>query len=63
MFDFHSHKWMYDGPSLASRLVAAGFAEVSNKGYLDSRIQGVGEVEQSIRVENGAGVVAEGVRP
>ena len=63
MFDFHSHKWMYDGPSLASRLVAAGFAEVANKGYLDSRIKGVGEVEQAIRVENGAGVVAEGVRP
>ena len=63
MFDFHSHKWMYDGPSLSARLIAAGFIEVSNKGYLDSRIPGVGEVEQAIRVQHGAGVVAEGVRP
>lgn len=59
---FHQHKWMYDEVSLAKRLAEAGFAEVSRRGFLESRILGIAEVEQKSRVEDG-GLAVEGVKP
>jgi SAM-dependent methyltransferase len=61
--DFHHHKWMYDSDSLAHYLEEAGFAGVSEKGYLQSEIPGIEEVEQASRVLDGAGVCVEGRKP
>lgn len=61
--DFHSHKWMYDAQSLASRLREAGFADVQQRDFLDSRIAGIEEVEAAGRVLDGAGVCVEGIKP
>jgi SAM-dependent methyltransferase len=62
MFDFHSHKWMYDGESMAARFVEAGFRDVQRMDYGVSRIEGILDVEREIRVKDGAGVVVEGVK-
>jgi predicted SAM-dependent methyltransferase len=62
MFDFHSHKWMYDGESMSARLTEAGFRDVKRMGFGESRIEGILEVEHESRVNNGAGVVVEGVK-
>lgn len=61
--DFHSHKWMYDAESLTARLEAAGFADVEERGYLDSRIEGIEEVELRTRVIDECGICLEGVKP
>jgi predicted SAM-dependent methyltransferase len=61
--DFHSHKWMYDADSLAALMRTAGLAEVSERGFRDSRIPGIDEVEQPTRVLDGEGICVEGVRP
>jgi predicted SAM-dependent methyltransferase len=58
--DFHSHKYMYDAESLARYLTNAGFREVQEKGYCESDIPGICEVEREDRVLNGAGVCLEG---
>lgn len=60
--DFHHHKWMYDSELLVQSMEAAGFVEVRERGYLDSDISGIEEVEQATRVLNGAGVCVEGKR-
>jgi hypothetical protein len=57
--DFHHHKWMYDADSLAHYLQEAGFTAVSERGYLQSEIPGIEEVEESERVLNGAGICVE----
>jgi len=62
MFDFHSHKWMYDSESMTARFTEAGFAEVRRMGFGESRIDGILDVEREIRVSDGAGVVIEGLR-
>lgn len=62
MFDFHSHKWMYDGESMGARLTQAGFRDVRRMGYAESRIEGILEVEREGRVVGGAGLVVEGVK-
>lgn len=62
MFDFHSHKWMYDGASMTQRFIDAGFKDVRVMGYGESRIDGILDVEREIRVKDGAGVVVEGVK-
>ena len=62
MYDFHSHKWMYDAASLTAMLRRAGFSDVTNPGVFESRIAEIREVEQESRVVDGAGVVAEGVK-
>lgn len=62
MYDFHSHKWMYDAASLAAMLRRAGFKDITNPGAFESRIAEIREVEQENRVVDGAGVVAEGVK-
>jgi ubiquinone/menaquinone biosynthesis C-methylase UbiE len=61
--DFHSHKWMYNAESLAATLKRAGFVDITNPGFAHSRISNIAGIEQSSRVEHGAGVVAEGVKP
>ena len=61
--DFHHHKWMYDSDSLVHYLKDAGFAPVSEKGYLQSEIPGIEEVEEASRVLDGAGVCVEGKKP
>lgn len=58
--DFHSHKWMYDADSLIFCMEQAGFVEVAEKGFLESDIAGIAEVEDEGRVLGGAGVCVEG---
>ncbi len=61
--DLHSHKWMYDGESLAHHMRAAGFIDVAERPLHDSRIPGVEAVESPTRVLDGRGVCVEGVKP
>ena len=58
--DFHHHKWMYDSDSLVHYMDEAGFTSVSEKGYLQSDIPDIEEVEEADRVLNGAGICVEG---
>lgn len=62
MFDFHSHKWMYDEESMKARFAEAGFRDIKRMGFGESRIDGILDVERELRVNNGAGVVIEGVK-
>jgi predicted SAM-dependent methyltransferase len=62
LFDFHSHKWMYDAASLARRLAQAGFHDVRERACHDSAIQGIEKVERPDRVTNHRGVCLEGVK-
>jgi predicted SAM-dependent methyltransferase len=61
--DFHTHKWMYDGPSLVKVMTEAGLTEVRERGFRDSGIPHIDKVEAPGRVLNGAGVAAEGIKP
>jgi hypothetical protein len=61
--DFHSHKWMYDASSLIGHFEEAGFIEIRECGFLESRIEGIEEVEQAERALNGAGICVEGIKP
>jgi SAM-dependent methyltransferase len=61
--DFHHHKWMYDSDSLIRCMESAGFATVREKGYLQSDIPGIEEVEEKERVLEGAGICVEGKKP
>jgi len=61
--DFHHHKWMYDADSFIQYLTDAGFAEASEKAYLQSEILGIEEVEEAERVLDGAGICVEGKKP
>ncbi len=61
--DFHSHKWMYDAESLTARFEAAGFTDVRELGYLESRIEGIEEVELRKRVVDECGICIEGSKP
>lgn len=63
LFDFHSHKWMFDGESLAYHMSEAGFVDCRRRDYLDSGIPGIGDVELAVRVEGGQGLAIEGRRP
>ncbi len=60
--DFHSHKWMYDAHSLSDAMRSAGFMDVTERKYLESRISGIEDVEEKHRVLNGVGICVEGVR-
>jgi len=60
--NFHHHKWMYDEETLGARLAEAGFKEIGRKGYGESRIEGVIDVERRDRVEGG-NLAVEGVKP
>lgn len=61
--NFHSHKWMYDGESLAYYLKLAGFQEVSEREFRQSAIPGIEEVEEEARVLGGVGVCVEARKP
>jgi len=61
--DFHHHKWMYDSDSLTRYLQEAGFTAVSAKGYLQSEIPGIAEVEEADRILGQAGICIEGRKP
>lgn len=61
--DFHHHKWMYDSASLIHNVEKAGFVGVAEKGYLQSDIPGIEEVEEAGRVLDGAGICVEGRKP
>ncbi len=61
--NFHDHKWMYDTDSLADHMRAAGFVNVQPRGYLESAIPDLADVERRERVERGVGAVCEGVKP
>jgi predicted SAM-dependent methyltransferase len=61
--DFHSHKWMYDADSLVRYFSFAGFVDVQEMQFLQSRIKGIKQVEDAGRVLSGAGICVEGVKP
>jgi len=61
--DFHSHKWMYDGESLAHYVSLAGFQSTQKREFRNSDIPGIDEVEAEDRVLGGAGVCIEGIKP
>jgi SAM-dependent methyltransferase len=61
--DFHPHKWMYDGRSLASMMSSAGFEDCRERAYLDSELPFLEKVENADRILNGGGVAVEGRRP
>lgn len=61
--DRHTHKWMYDGESLAAAFRAAGFEQVELRGCLESRIAGIRDVEDPQRILGGEGVAVEAVKP
>ena len=61
--DFHSHKWMYDEDSLVALFSKKGFVEVERKDCFQSRIAGIRDVEDRSRIDDGAGVCVEGVKP
>ena len=63
LVDLHTHKWMYDADSLAYHMREAGFTEVAERGFLESRIAGLADVERSDRILEGQGIAVEGVRP
>ena len=63
LIDLHSHKWMYDGESLAALVRQAGFVEVSERGLFDSRIPDIDKIEQKSRLADGAGVCVEAIKP
>lgn len=60
--DFHSHKWMYDAPSMMQLFRETGFVDVAQRQLFDSQIYGIQEVERESRVEKGAGIIIEGVK-
>lgn len=61
--EFHSHKWMYDADSLQAHFRDAGFKEVTEMQFHQSRIAGIEAVEHADRVLNGEGICVEGVKP
>jgi hypothetical protein len=62
IFDFHSHKWMYDTDSLVYYFRWAGFIDVMEMGFNESRIADISVIEQEGRVLDGAGICIEGIK-
>lgn len=60
--EFHSHKWVYDAESLCLYFRSAGFVEVGEMQFRQSRINGIDAVEQSGRVLGGLGICVEGTK-
>ena len=56
--DFHSHKWMYDADSLIMYFKWAGFMDVQEMKFNESRIEGIEKVEEA-----GRGIYIEGSKP
>ncbi len=53
---------MYDAASLQRAFSAAGFAEVKQMTYLESRICDIDTIEDGGRILNGEGIVVEGIK-
>jgi SAM-dependent methyltransferase len=62
LFAYHQHKWMYDASSLCKLMGDAGFVEITNPPSLVGRLPDLQSVEDPDRVQNGAGVVVEGLK-
>jgi len=62
LWDFHSHKWMYDADSLARIMTEAGFVDAHERALHDTDILDIEGVERPDRVEGGAGVIVEAVK-
>lgn len=54
--DFHSHKWMYDGPSLVNLMTEAGFVDCRERGFLETDIPHLDKVEVRSRYDDGVAV-------
>ncbi len=61
--DYHSHKFMFDAEALVEHFRLAGFRDVRARGYLESDIRELEDVEEAGRVLNGEGIAVEGVKP
>jgi Uncharacterized protein conserved in bacteria len=61
--DFHSHKWMYDIDSLSWYFGQAGFVDVREMRFHQSRIEGIENLERADRVLDGEGICIEGAKP
>lgn len=59
---YHPHKWMYDSDSLQALFKEAGFAQIGQTGYLESRIERIAEVENAGRICEGQGIAVEGIK-
>ncbi len=60
--ELNAHKWMYDAPSLVKLFQEAGFINVSQRGFRETQIPHIDQVESEGRVLNGAGVIVEGTK-
>jgi predicted SAM-dependent methyltransferase len=60
--DFQTHKWMYDAESLVFYVRNAGFDEVSERAFRESRIADIDRLEHAGRVLQGEGICVEGVK-
>jgi predicted SAM-dependent methyltransferase len=59
LMNVHQHKWMYDGPSLATLLTSAGFTEPHIFKARQGKLPFLHQIENPSRIENGAGVAVE----
>jgi ubiquinone/menaquinone biosynthesis C-methylase UbiE len=63
LYDFHLHKWIYDADSLIVYFKWAGFVNVQEMQFHQSRIEGIEKIELPERVLNGEGICVEGIKP
>ncbi len=63
LLGYHQHKWMYDAASLKQLMANAGFTEITHPACRTGRLPRVEEIEDPSRVLNGAGIIAEGIKP
>jgi SAM-dependent methyltransferase len=61
--DFDVHKWMYDAESLIYYVQWAGFEDVKQMEFRQSRIGTIADIELPGRVLHGAGTCIEGIKP
>jgi predicted SAM-dependent methyltransferase len=57
------HKWLYDEASLTALLAELGFVEIRRRGYLESEIPGIEEVEDRDRLRGALCLEARNPRP
>lgn len=62
MTEFHTHKYMYDGPSLCKYIRQAGFVDVEVREAFDSRLDDIREIERENRA-GAEGLCAEAIKP
>ena len=54
---------MYDAKSLKQLLAEVGFVDITNPTAFEGRLPELQQIESPSRVLNGAGIIAEGIRP